>query len=281
MTEALAYLSAHSSRRPTLASIAKAVDLSPYHFQRTFKEWVGVSPKQFQLALERQHARASLLASTVEQAALELSHSSTSRLYDNLVRFEALTPGEVRAKGKGVTIDWGTATSPFGECLIAWTSRGINKIAFYDSVQRKDELIDELKNDWSNAQFVQHNSEAERLVERVFANSCANTSDVSASNKPTFCLWVRGTAFQVKVWEALLALPEGQTATYQQIAEAIGNKQGVRAVASAIAANPIGYLIPCHRVILSTGELNQYRWGAERKAAILFAESTNSFAAEK
>ena len=202
---------------------------------------------------------------TVLDAALSVGLSGTSRLHDLMVSCDAITPGELRSMGAGLAIRYGVHESPFGECLLAATDRGICKLAFFDREKERRGLEAELRDEWANAMVVRDEAATAEIVRQVFAPDFR-------SKRPLHLL-VKGTNFQIKVWEALLAIPRGSLMSYGTVAETVGAPRGARAVGSAIARNDIAYLIPCHRVIRSTGELSNYRWGAERKRALIAWES--------
>lgn len=260
------FLCEQSNKQPTLRDIAQRACMSESHAQRVFTEWVGLSPKQFLQAISRSKAKELLPNHSVAETADMLGYSSESRLYDNFVRIESITPGEYKSRGKNLEITFGFAPTPYGDALFASTQRGIMKLAFTSSSLSRDDLINELKSEWHNAEFIRDDNLAKTLNQQVFSNRESNQN---------VTLFVKASVFQVKVWEALLTIPEGELRTYQQIAETSGNVKAVRAAASAIANNPVACLIPCHRVIRSSGVLNQYRWGADRKAVMLLRESGN------
>lgn len=275
MAKAIEFLAENARSHPSLASLAYAVNHSESHVQRAFTEWVGISPKQFLQSINRRSAKKLLRSSSVADAASRLGYSSESRLYDSFLRYESMTPGEYKKSGEGLVIKYGFAQSPFGECLLAWTARGICKISFLDFGQgdenhaQKQELVrTELFQEWSLASFQRDDSKAAKIVEDVFWFD----DQSSKIKRPQLRLMVKGTTFQVQVWEALMAIPAGELVSYQDVASYLGKPSAVRAVASAIAKNPVAYVIPCHRVIRSTGEFNQYRWGAVRKASMILSE---------
>ncbi len=255
IAEAIRYLETHQRSQPTLAEVAASVNLSEYHFQRLFTRWVGISPKRFLQFLTKENAKRLLAESTLLDAAYQSGLSSAGRLHDLLVQTEAVTPGEVKHRGTGLEIRYGSHPSPFGECLVAATERGICRLSF-DS-QR---ALNQLKTDFRNATLVQDTANTQTLVERIFST----TNDGTPLN-----LDLRGTNFQIQVWEALLRIPTGGLVTYQSIASAIGSPNATRAVGTAVGKNPVPLLIPCHRVIRATGEFGQYAFGSERKKAIL------------
>lgn len=255
---AIRFLRDRASEQPSLAELAEQVGLSECHFQRLFSQWAGVSPKRFLQFLTKERAKQALAKSTsVLQATLESGLSGPGRLHDLMVSCEAMTPGEVKAQGEGLQIGYGEALTPFGKALVAWTSRGVCYLAFFNMDPTLYEQ--ELKSEWPKAGFYKDNSAACDLMERIFINTSAQ--------KPLHLL-LKGTNFQLKVWEALLRVGEGELVSYSQLAAMAGSPKASRAVGSAMAANKIGFLIPCHRVIRESGESGHYRWRSERKLAM-------------
>jgi AraC family transcriptional regulator of adaptative response/methylated-DNA-[protein]-cysteine methyltransferase len=266
IARAIEFISANFREQPDLASVAAHVGLSEYHFQRLFRRWAGISPKRFVQYLTADYAR-SLLASdeTVLDASYDAGLSGPGRLHDLMVNIHAVTPGEIRAGGEGLTIQYGMHQTRFGEAFIAMTERGVTALRFVDtdSADHTERLVlEEIQSAWPLATLVHAPQDTQRVIARIF-----KTSD----DEP-LTLWLRGTNFQIRVWEALLAIPTGQAVTYQHIARAIGQPEAVRAVGSAVGANPIALLIPCHRVLRKSGGLGGYRWGATRKQAVLAYE---------
>lgn len=265
--KAIRYLDENFRRQPELAEVAGAVGLSDYHFQRLFRRWAGVSPKRFLQFLTADYARSLLRESwTVLDTAYEAGLSSPGRLHDLLVSVDGATPGEVKRRGAGLTVHYGIHPSPFGECLVATTARGICAMHFLDAGGH-EEGVRGLADRWEHARIEEDAEATAPLVERIFA---------PAKGSGPLTLHLEGTNFQVKVWEALLRLPVGTLATYEQIAEQIGSPRAVRAVGTAVGRNPVAYLIPCHRVIRKTGALGGYRWGTTRKRAMLGWEAARS-----
>lgn len=264
IAKAIRYLADNHIEQPSLKEIAAVVGISEFHFQRIFSEWAGVSPKQFLLYLTKENAKSKLREYSVMQAALETGLSGSSRLHDLFITHESMTPGEYKSLGKGLEISYGVYSCLFGYCLIAVTGRGVCKLAFFDDEVEQDALITELHHEWNHASIRNNTEQTDPFYKRIFLNE-------ACESKPIHLL-LKGTPFKLQVWQALLGIHEGQLATYSHIAEAMKNPMAVRAVASAIASNPIAYLIPCHRVIRNTGVLNEYRWGKERKAAMIARE---------
>ena len=262
---AIEYIASFRHQQPSLSEVASAINLSDYHFQRVFSEWVGISPKQFLQVLTKEYAKSQLQANSVLVSAYESGLSSGGRLHDLMVTYERMTPGEYKQKGAGLTIEYGVSDSPFGPCFIAKTQRGLCQLAFFDYPSELQALEQQLMAEWSAASLVANNNAIETIAHSLFEHDY--------HQKVSLHLLLKGTDFQVSVWEALLSIPDGALCSYQQVAEMIGKPSSVRATASAIARNNISYLIPCHRVIKSTGEFNQYRWGKYRKQAMLVWEA--------
>jgi AraC family transcriptional regulator, regulatory protein of adaptative response / methylated-DNA-[protein]-cysteine methyltransferase len=258
---AIRYLDEHHPEQPSLAEVARVVGLSEFHFQRLFQRWAGVSPKSFLRYVTLSHARRQLRGEqSLLQASLALGLSGASRLHDLFVRIEAMTPGEYRAQATGLSLRWGRHDTPFGPALLIATERGLCGLSF-----EAEEGLDELQARWPGAQFIQ----APR-----FTAPYAEVLRARTQGRPVAPLAVllKGTPFQLKVWEALLRIPEGQVLTYGGLAAQVGATRGARAVGSAVGDNPIAFLIPCHRVIRGTGALGGYRWGEARKRAMLALE---------
>ena len=253
---AIAWLMAHQREQPELDDLARALNVSPWHLQKVFTAWAGISPKKFLQYVTRTHALNCLRRSaTVLEAALESGLSGPGRLHDLMVTCEALTPGEIRSGGRGVTLYQGVAPSLFGEVFVAWTERGICRLAFVP--EGADAERQALAEGWPEARIVEATDGAVRRVETIFSGAAGEVR-----------VLLRGSPFQVKVWEALLSVPPGHWFTYQQLAALAGVPGASRAVGSVLARNPLGVLIPCHRVIRATGVVGQYRWGTPRKVAL-------------
>lgn len=263
LEKAIYYIVDNYKETISLEELASSVRMSPSHFQRVFTEWVGVSPKKFQTQLILQHAKRDLLLQeTVELASNNAGLPSTSRLYDAFVRIERMTPGTFRNGGKGLMIRYSFQPSLFGELLIASTEQGICSIAFSDN---REVAIRELSEKFPKADFKEENPYLHTDVVKYI--------DKLGDAEAKFSLHLKGTDFQMKVWEALLRVGPGQLRSYSSLAESIGNPKAARAVASAVARNPIAFIIPCHRVIQSTGLLGEYHWLKERKAAMIAYEA--------
>jgi AraC family transcriptional regulator of adaptative response/methylated-DNA-[protein]-cysteine methyltransferase len=256
-------VSEHQTEQPDLQRLAGEVGVSPHHLQRTFQAWAGVSPKQFLKSLTRRAARARLMGgSSVLESAYASGLSGPGRLHDLMITTEALTPGEMRRRGEGVEIEFGFGESLFGDTLVAWTSRGINFLGFCQE-QGREQAMSQLQQEWRNACFRENHHTAEQQLRQIFGG---------ASEQP-IRLWLRGSPFQLRVWEALLEVPESSHITYGRLADRIGQPGAARAVGGAIGCNPIAWLIPCHRVIREIGDLGGYRWGQVTKHAMIGYEA--------
>jgi len=264
---AIAYISNNYRHQPGLDEVAAHVNLSPYHFQRLFTEWAGVSPKKFLQYISIEHAKAKLDQQQLSlfDAAFETGLSGTGRLHDLFISIEGMTPGEYKNGGVNLTINYSFRDTPFGNMLVASTQIGICHMAFADHEQ---DAVIELRNRYSNATFRERTDALQQNALGIFRDNWENLSAVK--------LHLHGTAFQLKVWETLLRVPSGSVTTYGRIAENIGHPKASRAVGSAVGDNPIAYLIPCHRVIRNTGTIGDYHWGPVRKKAILGWERSKS-----
>jgi AraC family transcriptional regulator, regulatory protein of adaptative response / methylated-DNA-[protein]-cysteine methyltransferase len=269
--KAIEFIQAHHPVQPSLGSIAAAVNLSEFHFQKLFSRWVGISPKRFLQFLTKEHAKKLLQQSkNLLDVTYAAGLSGPGRLHDLFVHCEAVTPGDFKLKGKGLNIRYGLAFSPFGPCMIAATDRGICALEF---VRERTEArrVQSLKNQWTNANLVEDGAHIESLAQRIFPVA-------PGSGPAPLHLHIKGTNFQLKVWEALLAIPFGAAVTYQTVAEAIGSSGATRAVGTAIGKNPVAYLIPCHRVIRKMGDFGKYGGGRSRKIALIGWESARQSA---
>lgn len=256
--QAIAYLVERAGDQPELADVAAHVNLSPSHFQRLFCRWAGITPKRFLQALTLERSKYLMQASS---SLLALSHeiglSGSSRLHDHFVQLDAITPGEFKRKGQGVTINYGIHESPFGEILVATTRRGVCRAGFLDYTTEAEQMA-VLSQAWPMS-VVQRNDAATRpVVAAMFGHN-------PLANKIPISVQVTGTNFQIAVWRALLAIPSGALISYSQLAAALGRPSASRAVANAVGANPVALIIPCHRVIRQSGALGGYRWGSPRK----------------
>lgn len=261
---AIHYLEKNFRSQPQLAEVAAQLGLSEFHFQRLFQRWAGISPKRFLQSLSAGYAQDLLKQSaSLLDVTYDTGLSSPSRLHGLFVTLHAVTPAEWRAGGAGVEIRYGLHDTPFGRCLLALTEKGICHLSFVDGADEAS--LAELREQWPGARLQADAGATRMLVERVFSRKPAQGAPLH--------LWVRGSNFQVQVWQALLRIPAGALASYGDIAALLGTPQSARAVGSAVARNSIAYLIPCHRVIRGTGVVGDYRWGTTRKKAVLAWES--------
>ena len=267
--KAIRFIENNFTFQPTLDQIAESVHLSKYHFNRLFKRWAGISPIQFQQILTLEYAKKRLADSrSLLDTAFDAGLSGPGRLHDLFVTFEAMTPGEFKKMGAGLEISYGFDYTPFGQCLVAVTERGICHLGFVDKDNRA-EAFNHLQQAWPEARLIEDQTHISEIVRRIFRLK------QPADSRP-FHLHLKGTNFQVNVWRALLTIPVGSIVSYQDIAALIGHPKAFRAVANAIAINPVGYLIPCHRVISKSGKIHQYRWGSVRKKAIVGWEASHA-----
>lgn len=258
--KAIEYLVENFKQQPQLKEVAEHVHLSPHHFQRLFTEWAGVSPKKFLQFLTVDYLKERIQTSNnISQMADTAGLSSPSRVYDLFVNIEGVTPATYKNKGIGLIIYYGYHDTPFGECFVAATDKGVCGITFLQD-QNSAEEFELFAKKWSFAKLVEDATFTQPYVDHIFSKNPKNQQ---------IKVLVQGTPFQIKVWEALLNIPKGAVSTYQNIAESIDKPKAVRAVGTAIGRNPIGFLIPCHRVIRKEGKLGQYRWGSGRKKAII------------
>jgi AraC family transcriptional regulator of adaptative response/methylated-DNA-[protein]-cysteine methyltransferase len=267
--EAIRYIEENFTIQPSLDQMARAVHLSKYHFERLFKRWAGISPIQFMRFMTLEYTKERLSdSSSVLEAAMDAGLSGTGRLHDLFVTLEGVTPGDFKRRGAGLKITYGFCESPFGECLLATTRRGICYLGFVESGGRSSALS-QLGSTWPDSDLVEDPPLLRPIANEVFRRRRGRPQD-------PIHLQVRGTNFQLSVWKALLTIPEGCLVSYQDVATHTGHPNAARAVGNAIGTNPIGYLIPCHRVIASTGRIHQYRWGAARKKALIGWEAVGS-----
>lgn len=265
ITEAINYIQTNFKEQPSLDKIAEKVNLSPFHFQRLFSDWAGTSPKRFLQYISVNYAKKLLKENQTSlfETALETGLSGTGRLHDLFVNIEGMTPGEYKNGGENLYINYSFAESPFGNILVASTSKGICHIAFAD-----DELIglETLKNQFPKAVYKQMLDLEQQNALFIFSHDWSKLNQIK--------LHLKGTDFQLKVWETLLRIPMGQLSTYGTIAKHLQNPKASRAVGTAIGDNPVAFLIPCHRVIQSSGALGGYHWGSTRKSAIIGWEAS-------
>ena len=272
---AIRYLADNYLDQPGLAEMASAAGLSEAHFQKMFTRWAGLSPKRFIQYLTLEHAKQALQDSqSVLDVSFDVGLSGPGRLHDLFVACEAMTPGEYKAMGGGLEIIYGFAPSPFGECLVGETDRGVCGISFVDGDQQA--ALDDLKGRWPGAQFSRDDARATRTASQVYAVYGGGKSNISDKN--SLRLILKGTNFQLRVWEALMRIPSGCVTSYDNLAKRVGKPGAARAVAGAVARNPLGPIVPCHRVIRSTGAITGYYWGPDRKRAILGWEAAREAA---
>ena len=263
--KATEFIRSNFQQQPDLDAVAKEVFLSPFHFQRLFKDWAGVSPKKFLQYISLQYAKKLLHQHTVSDTAFETGLSGSSRLHDLFISIEGMTPGEYKNGGEQLQINYSFAETPFGNIIVASTPKGICHLAFADD--EKEALI-QLQLQFPNAQFRQVVDTIQQNALFIFTQDWKDLSKIK--------LHLKGTPFQIKVWEALLKIPMGDVSTYSGIANTINNPNASRAVGTAIGDNPVAFLIPCHRVIRSTGDFGQYHWGSIRKTAMIGWEAARA-----
>lgn len=265
IAEAISFIASRVREQPTLDEIAAHVHVSPYHFQRLFSRWAGITPKRFLQVLTLEDAKRLVAGRTpLLQASDAVGLSSGSRLYDHFVRLEAVTPGQYRQGGAGLTIEYAVHETPFGDAFVATTGRGVCRLAFVDGNEVSECLAD-LYRQWPHAEICESRERTHAVVKAISRKNATTVKPLS--------LYVSGTNFQTNVWRALLRIPQGRVVSYAQVAAAIGRPHAARAVGRAIAANPTAFLIPCHRVIQESGKLGGYQWGETRKHAILAWEA--------
>lgn len=267
IAEAIAYIKNNFKKQPNLDEVAEQVHLSPFHFQRLFSEWAGTTPKKFLQYISIEHAKKLLTdkQATLFDTAFETGLSGTGRLHDLFVNIEGMTPAEYKNGGNNLSINYSFAESPFGNLTVASTAKGICHMAFNNDDTK---ALTNLKQKFPNATFQKKIDLIQQNALFVFQNDW--------SKLPEIKLHLKGTEFQLKVWETLLKIPMGQLSTYGNIAEQIGNANASRAVGTAIGNNPVAFLIPCHRVIQSSGNIGGYMWGETRKTAIIGWESAKT-----
>jgi AraC family transcriptional regulator of adaptative response/methylated-DNA-[protein]-cysteine methyltransferase len=260
--QAIRYLEAYHASQPSLREVAESVSLSEYHFQRLFTRWVGISPKRFLQYLTKEHVKAMLAQSSdLLTVTYQAGLSSPGRLHDLFVNAEAVTPGEYKNRGEGLEIAYGIHPTPFGECLLAVTGRGVSNLLFLPDGSPQS-AVAELRKVWGKASLLEDPSRTQAAAEQVY-------QALLGGMQLPLALHLRGTNFQLKVWEALLRIPEGALVSYDELAAWIGEPEASRAVGNAVGRNPIPLLIPCHRVVRKSGDFGGYRWGLPRKKAIL------------
>lgn len=260
IAEAINYIKLNFKNQPNLDDVAEKVHLSPFHFQRLFTDWAGISPKKFLQYLSLDYAKSILKdkQATLFDTAFETGLSGTGRLHDLFINIEGMTPAEYKNGGKELDINYSFAETPFGNIIVASTPKGICYMAFADD---REEAFDQLLQQFPNASYTQVVDVTQQDALFIFKKDWSELSNIK--------LHLKGTNFQLKVWETLLKIPMGGLSTYSDISQQIKSPGASRAVGSAVGANPVAFLIPCHRVIKSTGETGQYHWGSTRKSAMI------------
>ncbi|WP_321314389.1 methylated-DNA--[protein]-cysteine S-methyltransferase [Halarcobacter sp.] len=254
------YIDENFKEQPTIDEISEYIGMSKYHLIRVFKEYVGVTPIQFLQSVTLNYAKEHLKESkSILDSSLDMGLSSSSRLHDLFVNIIGVTPKEYKEFGKNVDITYGYGSTPFGEALIGFTKRGVCYLGFIDD--NKEPIFNRFQEIWAKANLIENDEKAKEYLNKIFVK------------KEKFDLYVKGTNFQINIWKALLNIPTGTIATYQDIANSINKPKAVRAVASAIGSNHIGFLIPCHRVLAKSGAMSGYRWGIERKKILVAYEA--------
>jgi AraC family transcriptional regulator of adaptative response/methylated-DNA-[protein]-cysteine methyltransferase len=264
---AIKFIRGHARHQPSLVEISEILGLSEFHLQKVFSEWAGVSPKRFLQYVTKECAKRALRRSEdLLSVTMDAGLSSPSRLHDLMVTCEAMSPGEIKSLGAGLEIRFGVTPTPFGNALIAWTPRGICHFWFVEE-GAAESAVDDLKQNWPNATFMHDPHGAYKLASTIF--------NADTATQPLH-LMLRGSNFQIKVWEALIRIAPGEIVSYSQVAHMAGMPMASRSVGTAIGKNNIALLIPCHRVIRESGEIGCYRWGADRKAALLLREGAQA-----
>jgi AraC family transcriptional regulator of adaptative response/methylated-DNA-[protein]-cysteine methyltransferase len=268
--KAINYLDEHFIDQPSLQEIAESLNMSPFHFQRMFKRWAGISPKRFLQFLTIDHAKKMLDKNrSILEATYESGLSSPGRLYDLFVTIDGVTPGEFKTKGIGIEIFYGIHSSLFGDCLLAITQRGICALTFMTDKGAGEALAD-LQSRWKKARLRESIQTTKPFLDQIFPSS-------PGDGWRSVRLFLKGTNFQIKVWEALLRIPRGFVCSYDEIAGYLGKPTAARAVGNAVAANPVAYIIPCHRVIRKVGAIGDYRHGTTRKKAMIGWEAAQIY----
>ena len=270
MAKAIAFIRQNHRQQPDLAAIAQQVHLSEYHFQRLFTKWAGISPKRFLQYLTVEYAK-SKIAETKNLLELtgDVGLSSAGRLHDLFVNLEAMSPQEFKTGGAGLQIWYGIHETMFGDCLIATTARGVCNLYFLDGMDNQAAAL-LLREEWAKAEIIYDRQITQPIYDRLFSS----LPNLNIAKQPPLTLFVKGTNFQIQVWRALLRIPFGGITTYQGLGRSLGRSNAARAIGNAVGSNPISFIIPCHRVIRESGELGGYRWGLERKTAILGWEAS-------
>jgi AraC family transcriptional regulator of adaptative response/methylated-DNA-[protein]-cysteine methyltransferase len=266
IAKAIRYIDEHFREQPSLATLAAHTGLSEFHFNRLFRRWAGVTPKQYLAFVTGREAHSEIEGqASVLDAAYAVGLSGPSRLHDLIVTLDAVTPGELKSLGRGITLQYGFTETPFGEALLAATARGLTHLTFVDAGEREN-AVAELRERWRNADLVRDDARAQAFANQIWANPIRGAKSGGARE---LRLHVAGTNFQLKVWRALLDSGPHSRTTYSALATAMGANGSARAVGNAVGANPVGWLIPCHNVLRRDGALGGYHWGEDRKRAIL------------
>lgn len=268
IAQAIEYIQSNFKLQPSLEEVAEKIHLSPAHFQKIFTDWAGTSPKKFLQFISLEHAKNLLKEekASLFDTAYETGLSSTSRLHDLFVNIEGMSPAEYKNGGKSLSINYSFSETPFGNVIAASTEKGICCMAFEND---KETALGNLKSKFPNASFFEKQDELQKNALSIFNKDWTKLNTVK--------LHLKGTDFQLKVWESLLSIPMGKLSTYGNLAEKIGNSKASRAVGTAIGSNPVAFLIPCHRVIQSSGNIGGYMWGSERKQLIIGWESSHVY----
>ena len=268
--KAINYLEENFQDQPNLQELASHLNMSSFHFQRVFKRWAGISPKRFLQFLTIEHAKKVLDENkSVLDATYDAGLSSPGRLHDLFVTIDAITPGEYKTKGMGLEITYGIHPTPFGECLLAVTERGICGLNFINGESRQG-TVAALQQQWEGARLKEDNQETKHYLEKIFATT-------PPDDNPATRLFLKGSNFQIKVWAALLRIPFGSVCSYGDVAAHLDQPGAARAVGNAVAANPVAYIIPCHRVIRNIGVFGDYRYGSARKKAMIGWEAARRY----
>jgi AraC family transcriptional regulator of adaptative response/methylated-DNA-[protein]-cysteine methyltransferase len=264
--KAIYYIEEHADQQPGLEEVSAHVGFSPYHFQRVFKKWTGVSPKRFLQFLTVENAKRLLdQSASVLETSYDVGLSGPGRLHDLFVSVEAITPGQFKSGGAGVKVEYGFHNTPFGRAVIVMAKDGLTDLKFVDE-EGESKAVRDLEKKWPAADITENSGAAGKIARRIFGGL-----EKSAEGSP-IKLWLRGTNFQIKVWQALLRIPEGTIVSYSDVARSIGRPEAVRAAANAVGSNPIAWLIPCHRVLRSSGAIGGYGGGVARKKIMLARE---------
>ena len=270
IAKSIHYIATHFREQPRLATVADQAGLSEFHFNRLFRRWAGVTPKQYLAYVTGREAHGEIInQSSVLDAAYAVGLSGPGRLHDLIVTLDAVTPGELKAFGRGIAIHYGFSETPFGDALLATTPRGLCHLAFVDPGER-EKALSELRAQWRNADLLSDDAQARAIANQIWGTTRGGNKGGALR------LHVPGTNFQLKVWQALLDLGAHGRTTYSEVAAAIGEKGSARAVGNAVSANPVGWLIPCHNVLRRDGGLGGYHWGEDRKRAILAWDSLHN-----